>query len=487
MRLDKAWMIAALAAAVAVNASGCIVEVTFDPIGRDASIAGSWTIDGAAPTQASCDAAGISRVRVRFFEGSDFRDHPDLVFNCADGAFDTRPNAVVADGIWTMSLIPIDASGAVVVTDPATPRETFDTIVVGGHIDLTPVDFGTPIAASQYAASWTLNGTTPDATNCGEAGIDEVWVEFLDSAGAPIAGATDRFPCTQGSFTSALDPGDYAVRVMAIDSADAPIAMLLREDFTLTAGTTHTLFMGAPIDILYDLFDPRGMDASLDAAWTVGTTAADNLSCEVAGGTTVEFVLYDPADTNREEGIVVAMAPCGAGMFGSTGNIIAAGSYLFSVVLVDAANVEVGRADFSEVTLAAGQELDATGTDLRLADTTLAFEIEWEYMSSLGSFGSCTDAGVQTILWDVTLNGATTPIYMSPTVTEACETLLVFNTASGEPITPGTYDLYIEGERTAGGKEWQLDVGASCQVVVSNEGDLGLTSSARDCRLRYMP
>lgn len=487
MKLGKAWLVA-IATALSLGASGCIVDVVFDPIGQDASIAGSWTIDGAAPTVESCEAAGIDSVRVRFFEGSDYRDHPDLRFDCETGSFDTRPQLLIADGVWTVQLVPIDASGAVVETDPMPPRETFDTIVVGGHIDMTPVDFATPAPLTQYAGSWTINGETPDATNCGELGIDQVWVEFLDGAGAPIDGATDQFACTDGSFILGLDPGDYSVRVIAVDAANAVLAMAMREDFTLLEGETHTLNMGNPIDFVGEPFDPRGMDASIDAAWTVGKTVAEQLTCEVAGGTTVEFVFYEETDTARENGIVVAMAPCAAGRFMSMGDVLAAGTYLFSVVLVDAAEAEIGRADFDAITLDAGQTVDATATDIRLAETTLAFEIEWEYASSLGTFGNCTDAGVDSMQWDLTLDMGASPIYMSATTTDPCETLLVFNDSSGEPVTPGTYDLYVEGNDTVG-KAWSLAPAATapCQLTIAEAGDLAITASPTDCRMMYMP
>jgi hypothetical protein len=77
-------------------------------------------------------------VRVRFFDGERTHDHPDLVFPCAAGAFDTRPERVVAHGTWTLALIAIDADGNLLAA--GTP-ETHDTADAGGHLVLGNVDF----------------------------------------------------------------------------------------------------------------------------------------------------------------------------------------------------------------------------------------------------------------------------------------------------------------------------------------------------------
>ena len=77
---------------------------------------------------------------------------------------------------------------------------------------------------------------------------------------------------------------------------------------------------------------------------------------------------------------------------------------------------------------------------------------------------------------------------MSATLMDPCETLLVFNTASGEAITPGVYDLFLEGN-DATGKAWSLaDTAiAPCQLTITDAGDLGLTASPQDCRMVYTP
>jgi len=113
---------------------GCIVPVEFDPVGETASMQGEWTIAGAEPTAESCGE--IAFVRVRFFEGEDHRDHPDLVFDCAAGGFDTRPARVVAEGTWVVAPVAIRADGSVVAEGP---RDVVDT-GLGPHLSVPPFD-----------------------------------------------------------------------------------------------------------------------------------------------------------------------------------------------------------------------------------------------------------------------------------------------------------------------------------------------------------
>jgi len=118
----------------ALMLGGCIVPVEFDPVGETASMQGEWTIDGAAPTPESCGE--IAYVRIRFFEGEDHRDHPALVFDCAEGRFDTRPARVVAEGTWVVAPVAIRADGSVVAEGP---HDVVDT-GLGPHLSVPPFD-----------------------------------------------------------------------------------------------------------------------------------------------------------------------------------------------------------------------------------------------------------------------------------------------------------------------------------------------------------
>ncbi|MFK7987899.1 MAG: hypothetical protein AB8I08_17910 [Sandaracinaceae bacterium] len=483
MRLDRAVWIIGFWAALA--AGGCIVEVDFDPIGSDASVEGAWTIDGAAPSQASCDALGISNVRVRFYDGGLTVDPASLVFSCADGSFDTRPSTVLADGRYTMEMLAIDATGTVIAEGG---RETFDTLVEGGHIQMTTVNFIPAVAATSVTASWTIDGAAPDATNCAALGIATVGLEFMDGS------APSTIACETGSIAVDLTAGSYSVEVIGYDSAGEVVAMAMAEAFAVNEGETHALNGGAPIPFVMEGFNPLGTDVSLDMSWTIGgiTNTPSAEVCEVAGGTTIEVVLYETTDTARAEGVTVAMAPCADGDFESTGNIIRAGTYLVTLFYRDAAMVEVGRREYtSEDPLVAGDTLDLTGADVRLVNTTLSFAIGWQPKGAIdGVYADCSDANAPLeIFWDLGRGdtGATDPgdftqLYAAPTMMEACEDRLTFSAATSEPVTPGVYDLLIEGFETT--KAWGL--ADPCRIEIAAEGDLAMIGSTESCKLDYI-
>jgi hypothetical protein len=134
----RRWLPWALALALT---PACVSDVVFDPIGTEWTIAGSWLVNGAPPSASTCAAAGIDFVRVRFFDVSRTADHPRLVFPCAQGSFDTRPEALVASGTWSIALVAIDAEGNAMAM--ATPQ-TFEPVDVRGHVELGTADFVVP-------------------------------------------------------------------------------------------------------------------------------------------------------------------------------------------------------------------------------------------------------------------------------------------------------------------------------------------------------
>jgi len=134
---DRFVRIGHAAPLLALLAAGCIVPVDFDPVGESASMQGSWTVAGAAPSAESCGE--IRFVRVRFFQGEEHRDHADLVFECGLGGFDTRPARVVAQGSWTVAVVAIRADGSVVQESPMMIVDTASE--GGGHLSLPAMDF----------------------------------------------------------------------------------------------------------------------------------------------------------------------------------------------------------------------------------------------------------------------------------------------------------------------------------------------------------
>jgi hypothetical protein len=137
----RACSLAACGLASALAVSGCVPGVGLDPVGDDWSIGGSWLLNGEPPTAQSCGALGVAYVRVRFYDGERTADHPRLVFPCAQGTFDTRPEQVVRVGTWTLALVAIDAEGRAIAT---APPQVFEPVDVTGHIEVSAVDFVGP-------------------------------------------------------------------------------------------------------------------------------------------------------------------------------------------------------------------------------------------------------------------------------------------------------------------------------------------------------
>ena len=254
MRLQGAFRHALIVVTTGLFASGCLVDIVFDPVGTDATVAATWSVEGAAPTAESCAELGVTRVRVRFYDGVRRFDHPDLVFDCADGSFDTRPRAVVADGIYDMQLLAIDNAGVVIGEGP---RERVDTLAVAGHIQLTAVDFQRAATPTQVAVSWTINGAAPSSASCDALGIARVGIDFMDG------GAPSDASCAAGSLTVEVTAGTYSVQVAAFDDQGATIAAAMEQTFTVEEGLTFELNNGTPVDFIGGVLDIFQDNASL--------------------------------------------------------------------------------------------------------------------------------------------------------------------------------------------------------------------------------
>lgn len=475
MRLTRAWMTWALG--VAIGASGCTIEIR-DPVGSDASIEGSWTVDSAAPTPASCAANGITHVRVRVWDGDTYFDPPELVFPCEDGSFDTV-DPVLRDGEWSLQLLALDANADDVVVAEG-PLELFDTLREAGHIVMTPVDFVGAAPATSMQASWTINGAAPTVDSCASLGIDEILVQIVSGAGA---GTELKYMCDEGSFVAEIDPGDYEVRVVASSLATGELtATELTESFTVADGERHVI-NGGPIDYIGG-FDPLGTDAALQASWTIGGNLTDAVVCDAVAATTVDFIFYPADDAAREtEGVVVhAGAPCDPGNYVSAAPILAEGSYLVSTELLADGGAVISRVDqASPITVTAGAPA-VVDVDFRLDSSTLHAVLQ--YKEPLGTeAGSCSDAttdGVGMVYWEVFFdNRATgTPIADSGGDVPCVDFVNVMSGPAGAELAPGTYELYYEGALPGMPtvKRWA----GSCFLTIDAAGGLGIAECIAD-------
>ena len=82
------------------------------------------------------------------------------------------------------------------------------------------------------AIKWSLSNTSVVQT-CAQAGVTDVYIDFIDSNSNPVYGGMgDKASCTQpAAIYSYLKPGNYSVKVTA----------------TGTAGTYQSNFLSPPV------------------------------------------------------------------------------------------------------------------------------------------------------------------------------------------------------------------------------------------------
>lgn len=232
MKLGRAWWACALA--VPFYAAGCVVEIGPDPFGAEVSVDAAWTINGVPANAAECAAAGVTDVRIRVLDGAGSWIDNRLTFPCAQGSASTGP--VLLEGTYDLVVEAVDRNAASVVvaaTDPVTVTALFgDTITIDADFIIESIPAGT------LTGSWTINGATPDATNCGDLGIAEVHVQFLDAGGVPDPASTLAYACATGGFSELVAVGSYNLRVVAVDADGAVIAMAMNEMLTLGVDET---------------------------------------------------------------------------------------------------------------------------------------------------------------------------------------------------------------------------------------------------------
>jgi hypothetical protein len=166
-----------------LGAAGCRWEViVVDPIGDDSTVSGSWTIDGAPASPATCNAIALDQVRLAVLDSAGRENYsPLLIAPCADGLIDTRPTPVLTEGNYTVRWQGL-RGGAVV----ATGSSHLVTARFGGHVLVPAVDFvsGPPVfdpigTDASVEAHWTVEGTTPTVSSCSALNIDRVRIAFF--------------------------------------------------------------------------------------------------------------------------------------------------------------------------------------------------------------------------------------------------------------------------------------------------------------------
>lgn len=236
----------AVAFGAAMVASACVVEVVYDPFGSDFAMTGSWTVDGAPPTTASCGS--IATVRVVLYDAGTPFNYAQLTFPCASGTFTT--GSIFRYGAYETEWQALDASGAII---GRSARESLNVSFPTSSVILRPADFVSAGTWDPFGNDWsmegvwTVNGAAASPATCGS--ISNVRV-ILWHEGTFYSYADLTFPCQAGGFTTDLifRHGAYETQWQALDAGNNVIGEGTREALNVNPPTTSAILR--PIDFV---------------------------------------------------------------------------------------------------------------------------------------------------------------------------------------------------------------------------------------------
>lgn len=469
---------AAMAGALAVSATaaeGCIIVTSDD----SASIAGSWTIDGRAPTSASCAALGADSVRLSLYEVGASYPYDTFTASCAAGSVDSRSTSdYIGPGSYTYAFEVL--SGGTVI---GAGGEGLVTLIAGDHASVsanfTGSTFNPAGTDATVEAGWTIEGVAPSAASCSALGISRVrvaiqngstWYELASLASACSTGGFDTTP------TPVLAIGEWNLQIQALDASDAIVGQGEVVHASITASGSHVTVPS--VNFSAGAFNPMGSDATVSAAWTLNGRAPTSDRCYAAGIDRVRLVLFAATDVAFENGVTVYEQGCSAAAFDSRPMaVLRAGTYLWALEAVDSSNAIV--ADYSEtatVTITAGSHASFPTIDYALP-TTLAVGLDWT--SPAGAATTCAAAGVQTFSYTLSRSDG---VIIATADRQACQELLAFDSMFTSGFGSGTYSLYFEGFDSLGTKRWSVLPGTCTGVAVAN-GELVY----EECVASYTP
>ncbi|MCB9600090.1 MAG: hypothetical protein H6720_07010 [Sandaracinus sp.] len=313
--MKKLRLLAGLYAALAAM-TGCVVEVNFEPIGGDVSVAGSWTINSGVADATSCSAAGIQTVRLQVceFVDGDCYTNTNLEAACSAGSFNTGP-LLLADS-YAVRWQAISTDGSV-----------FNggwqeyTVSAGGTLT-TSADFMTAAPEEDTLdAEWTIGGAPADAASCASAGIMNVRLAFYtDDQGVNLFRQT-TFPCSDGGFDSrtgmgpTLPEGMFYSEWQALDASGTVIAAselpLLELD---TSASDHATLAppdfpaGEPMLTINVRYEIEGTTTDGTCAEAMITDIAYNFDLLTSGGSPVTL---DPDITTCVNQVELPGLPAG--------------------------------------------------------------------------------------------------------------------------------------------------------------------------------
>lgn len=459
--------------------AGCIVEVDFTPIGGTGVVEGRWTVNGAAPTAASCSALGLDEVELRIYEqfGSDFYTDTALRADCADGSFTTAP--FLLPNTYRFVWVGYNTAGSVVAESDDITRSIASGATLTLENDFTDGGTGSfdPRGdAATISGGWLINGVQANAALCADAGIQTARLSILDAT--RTESVDFDFDCAIGTFDGRSDTGVPALRAdmfftrwSAVAADGTVIAMM---DMPLPLNTTATAHAGlAEPDFVVDVgFNPIGSEVTLDASWTLNGAAATQDLCDGAQIANVVLRLSpDAAQTESHEFLFTCMT----GSFDSRTLMsprLRAGNYFMQWLGTDSTNSPVQQSSVTALNVAAGHtSLGTVNFEVR---NDLDVGLAYEQNAGVMDYGTCAQAGLSTISYSLispgtctgTSNlcvndfgidgehgcggvvgacvGATTVVTMNSV---SCEENLVF-----QDVNPGTFFLEVNGR--AGSTDW---------------------------------
>lgn len=245
---------------VSLLTSGCITitDGSSTPFGSDVSLDGLWDVNGDVPTEESCGDIDTVRVAVCWdAAGTDCYTTGSLIFDCADGEFDTRPTRVLAAGTYYTRWEALDSAGNVL-------QETAPLLLnVGlvGHATLATPDFDgyVPPATSVTVQVRFQNNAGGAFVTCTQAAIGTNEFEYTLHEGTEfsdpvIAGPTVQ-NCSSGSdvtFTEnasfQFDNGSYTFFASAEETVNNCTSLWdAKCTFTLTLNASNQVTCNATV------------------------------------------------------------------------------------------------------------------------------------------------------------------------------------------------------------------------------------------------
>lgn len=288
--------------AAAIVASGCVVDVVFEPLGGDVVVDGAWTINGGVADAVSCGTAGIATVQLFVcdaidgdcFESADFRSA------CENGGFVSAP--LLERQFYAYYWAALDAGN---VELGRSGWQTAD--VTGGGPLVATADFVMDMPGEvTMDATWTINGIPADGGSCGLAGINFARLEVTDTTGAVFR--SWDLDCSLGGFDSRTDAaapslpeGEYFTQWFAIDTAGTAVAdggaalpLDVRGQSHATLATPDffiEMINSLDVAILYDVGDGTFGDcttAGVDGIWGYVLSSVGGATIAMEAGLTCQ-------------------------------------------------------------------------------------------------------------------------------------------------------------------------------------------------------